>query len=263
MEGDDLSANDQGLNEEPIDPNLDTIATLDTAIITLCVVAPPNHNTLLFQGTIQNLDIIAMIDSGSTYSFIHPSIVNSLELPTSLAKLLSIITASGAKLSTDKVYSQLSFQLQKLTFQDDFHVLPVTSHDMILEMDWLHSHGSVTFDSAASTLTLQLQGINFILQLRPLIVSLYICEQVSNLNKEVHHDHSLFLAHIFYAKASSSTTSILPSPVQLLDQYHDIFQTPSSLPPSRPCDHKIVLNPNCKPYQLRPYRFLYFSKTGN
>jgi hypothetical protein len=49
MEGDDLSANDQGLEEETIDLSLDTIATLDTAIITLCAPTPSStHNTLPF-----------------------------------------------------------------------------------------------------------------------------------------------------------------------------------------------------------------------
>jgi hypothetical protein len=54
---------------------------------------------------------------------------------------------------------------------------------------------------------------------------------------------------------------LLSFPVQrLLDQYHDFFQTPSSLPPLRLCDHKIIIDPNCKHFQLRPYRFLYFQK---
>jgi Retroviral aspartyl protease len=263
LEGDELDINEQMQSiEEPSDSELTKIASLDTAVITLCAATPsPNHSTLLFQGKIQNLDIIAMIDNGSTHSFIHPSIINSLHLQTSSTKLLSVSTASGTQLSTDTIYPQLVFKLQKFNFQDDFYVLPVTGHDMILGMDWLHSDSPVTFDSLAGTLSLQLQGTHVILQLQPLTASLHMCEQVSNINKEIHHGHSLFLAHVFCAEAPSSEKIHYSSPVQnLLDQYQDIFQTPSSLPPSRSCDHKIVLDPNCKPFQLRPYRFSYFQK---
>jgi hypothetical protein len=133
---------------------------------------------------------------------------------------------------------------------------------MILGMNWLHSHSPITFDSTAGTLTVQLKGNTIILHLKTLTASLHLCEHISDPTKEVIQGNSVFLAHILCAETSSSQDlSLLPVPVQqLLDQYKDIFQTPSSLPTSRSCDHKILLAPHSKSFTLRPYRFYNFQK---
>jgi hypothetical protein len=39
----------------------------------------------------------------------------------------------------------------------------------------------------------------------------------------------------------------------LLEDYADLFQTPTSLPPSRACDHEIPLMPGAAPVFVRPY----------
>jgi hypothetical protein len=89
---------------------------------------------------------------------------------------------------------------------------------MILEMDWLHSHNPVTFDSSAGTLAVQLKGNGVILKIKPLTASLHLCEHVPAVAKKIHQGHSFFLAHLFSAEAdsASSTSSPLPLPIQQL-----------------------------------------------
>jgi Retroviral aspartyl protease len=96
----------------------------DPAIITMCTSQLLSTNkTLKFKGQIGSLAILAMLDSGSTHSFIHLSIVRRLNLPTLSYSSLTVITTSGAKLTTTLLYSQLSFQLQSHNFQADLRVL--------------------------------------------------------------------------------------------------------------------------------------------
>jgi Retroviral aspartyl protease len=71
----------------------------------LSATYPNNHNTLLFQGSVNNLDIIAMVDSSSTHSFINLSILVVLDIPTMFAQPLFVTTASGLQLSINKVCS--------------------------------------------------------------------------------------------------------------------------------------------------------------
>lgn len=47
---------------------------------------------------------------------------------------------------------------------------------------------------------------------------------------------------------------------QLLLQFRDVFGTPTSLPPTRPHDHHINLQPGSVPVNVRPYRYPYFQK---
>jgi Retroviral aspartyl protease len=217
MEGDAISDSDISLEEENLNTSLTNTVKPNTAIITLCAATHPNnHSTLLFQGSINNLGVIIMVDGGSTHSFINFSILVVLVIPTIMTQPLSVTTASGVRLSTNTVCSQLCFQLQRHTFQSAFHVLHVTRHDMILGMDWFHSHSPVTFDSSAGTLTVQLKGNRVILKIKPLTSSLHLCEHVPAVPKKIHQVHSFFLAHLFSAEAdcTSSTSSPLPLPIQ-------------------------------------------------
>lgn len=46
----------------------------------------------------------------------------------------------------------------------------------------------------------------------------------------------------------------------VLNEYEDVFKEPTSLPPHRQFDHSIVLEPNSKLVNLRPYQYSYFQK---
>jgi hypothetical protein len=50
----------------------------------------------------------------------------------------------------------------------------------------------------------------------------------------------------------------LPLPIELqslLEDYADLFLAPTTLPPSRACDHEILLMPGAAPVFVRPYRY--------
>jgi hypothetical protein len=45
-----------------------------------------------------------------------------------------------------------------------------------------------------------------------------------------------------------------------LQNFADVFENPTSLPPKRTFDHLIIILPDAKPINLRPYRYYYFQK---
>jgi hypothetical protein len=51
-----------------------------------------------------------------------------------------------------------------------------------------------------------------------------------------------------------------PKIQKILTSFQDIFVKPTSLPPQRSIDHQIILKPDAKPINLRPYHFSYFRK---
>lgn len=46
----------------------------------------------------------------------------------------------------------------------------------------------------------------------------------------------------------------------LLQSFEDVFQEPTGLPPSHPCDHRIHLKQNTKPITVHPYRYSQLQK---
>jgi len=71
---------------------------------------------------------------------------------------------------------------------------------------------------------------------------------------------ALFHIHLQEPGPVTFPTSIPPPIHRLLQKYSPLFQPPESLPPPRPTDHAIHLEPNTKPVNVRPYRYPYFQK---
>jgi Retroviral aspartyl protease/Reverse transcriptase (RNA-dependent DNA polymerase) len=235
----------------------------DQAIITMCASQfSSNHKTIKLQGHIRHLEITAMVDSGSTHSFIHPSIVQLLSLPTIIFEPLTVITASGAKLTAHHLCAQLQIELQNHTFAADLRVLKVTDHDIILGMDWLNRYSPLTYDGHEGTLNLTLHDHTITLYTTKINAEISVCTADLNIHKETKQGNKVFVAQLFLATGNEFTApQTTPCSVQvILDQFPNVFDAPNFLPPSRCCDHKIELIPNSKLVNLRPYRFSHFQK---
>ena len=91
----------------------------------------------------------------------------------------------------------------------------------------------------------------------------------------IHQDvvHSLFEIHTLPRSTTSSPITPklysdvpfptnLPAPVlEVLYEFENVFQPPSTLPPHRVIDHIIHLLPKTKPVNVRPNSYPYFQKT--
>ena len=60
---------------------------------------------------------------------------------------------------------------------------------------------------------------------------------------------------------SVPTYPLSPSVIRLLQDFQDIFETPTGLPPPRTKDHSITLHPGTSPISVRPYRYPQIQKT--
>ena len=62
------------------------------------------------------------------------------------------------------------------------------------------------------------------------------------------------------SKTEEGVETIPQEVIELLRDYDDVLQTPSSLPPSRSVDHEIHLKPEAQPFKLKPYRYPHCPK---
>jgi len=57
-----------------------------------------------------------------------------------VANPISVQVANGELLSSSKVIPATVWSMQGLEFQQDLKVIPLSSYDMILGLDWLEQH---------------------------------------------------------------------------------------------------------------------------
>lgn len=110
-------------------------------------MCPAKYNrTLQFRGLVDQIPICALIDSGSTHSYINPAIIQNLSLALTKTTPLTVRTASGDKMCTDALCQSLKFQLKNHEFEGDQRVLDVQGYDVILGMGRLSSFGPMLVD---------------------------------------------------------------------------------------------------------------------
>ena len=171
----------------------------DQAVITMC--APSNNSdtkTLKFKGYIGNIPICALIDSGSTHSFINPAIVHNLEIETTKTTPLTVRTASGDKMSTNQLCESQRFFLQKQEFEGDVRVLDIQGYDMILGMDWLATLGPLLIDCGKGTIEMMtVKGKKVNLAAEEVKEEIRLCEQEMDVIREKKKGNLVIFAHLF------------------------------------------------------------------
>lgn len=69
------------------------------------------------------------------------------------------------------------------------------------------------------------------------------------------------VVHIQALQLTETSPQPQSSPIQeVLDQYADVFQENTKLPPKRAIDHQIKLQPGTAPVNMRPYRLPHQQK---
>lgn len=114
--------------------------------------------TVRIQGTIQNKDILILVDSGSSGTFISNKLVKELQLHTQSCAPVLVTLAYGGKLSTNQVVQDLEWWTQGHSFSSDARVLSVGCYDLILSMDWLEVHSPMWVDWKRKRLRFSYKG---------------------------------------------------------------------------------------------------------
>jgi hypothetical protein len=127
-------------------------------------------------------------------------------------------------------------------------------------------------DLPQETMKLQHKGETIQLKMERIEARILICEEIIDLRKEKKQGSQILIAQLFYthgeeaiaSKGISEFRSLIirldPLLQSELKKYEQLFEEPTSLPPHRSIDHQIILKPDSKPINLRPYRFSYYQK---
>ncbi|KAJ4763928.1 polyprotein [Rhynchospora pubera] len=214
-----------------------------------------------FKGFVGSIPVCALIDSGSTHSFVNPHILDTHLFSITKTTPMTVVVANGNKMTTDSVCHALQFTIQGHEFQKNMRLLDVKGYDLILGLDWLNEMGPMLIDWKRGSIKFKKDNVEVKLQACDEKAEVKLCQSQLDITQEEKDGSEVYIAHLFQVEPEGPQTKTLdPDILSLLKQYSDVFAEPHNLPPHRTIDHQIPLLPNTSPINQRPYRHSYFQK---
>jgi predicted aspartyl protease len=106
----------------------------------------PTPRTLCLHGCIQGKQVHILVDSGSSHTFISRHLASQLQGVTTMPAAITVQVANGSTLQCTSHMQQASWSVADYQFITDLKVLPLSSYDMILGLDWLESFSPMKID---------------------------------------------------------------------------------------------------------------------
>jgi hypothetical protein len=220
-----------------------TNSTEESILMSLSPEAVSGSSTkrsMQFIGHMCQQDILILVDSGSTNSFINQTTVLKLGLATVASVPIRVQVANGGMLVCSTMVPQASWSIQDCSFLQDLQVLTLPNFDLILGMDWLEHFSPMRIHWQHKWISIPYSG-------KQVVLYGYSDRQPT--------DILLHITAVHLSDASSSGEILHPAISNLLSQFSPVFSTPSTLPPVRTCDHSIPLIQGATPVNIRPYRY--------
>lgn len=198
--------------------------------------------TMKFAGQIAGIDILALLDSGSSHSFVSAAVAEQLTGVTVVIHPLQVQVANGSQLSCTHQIVDASWSISGVSFTSTLKVLPLSTYDLIIGMDWLEQHSPMLIHWAQKWLSIPLKESIVTLYGVKSSITQTVVIQVCSIQELSDKEQTIL--------------SSLPADIQaLLFQFPSVFEIPSGMPPARDCDHQVPLITWARPVQMRLYRY--------
>ncbi|XP_021321685.1 uncharacterized protein LOC110437539 [Sorghum bicolor] len=221
-----------GVEIDDVAPTDDAAAAaedVEAPVFSLDAVAGvPIADTIKLPVNVGDADLLALLDGGSTHSFIGEEAARRAGLPIQSSPRISAVVANGERVACPGVIRNAAFTIHGATFHTDLFVMPLAGFDVVLGTRWLGTMGPIVWDFASRLMAFQRDGHHF------------AWTGVA----------SPSTAHLRTLAAASGALQD-----ELLVAYEDVFGEPTGLPPPRGRDHAIILKSGSAPVAVRPYRY--------
>ncbi|KAK8655193.1 hypothetical protein V6N13_107783 [Hibiscus sabdariffa] len=203
------------------------------------------------RGRPQQIPYFALLDNGSTHSYISSTASRDLQIPVEpTEKALTVMSPVGQSVIVDKVYRRCPLMVQDEIFPPDLMELPLEEFDLILGMDWLFEH-RVTLDCKSKIATLKTPDDRSVILVGERRGYLSNVISVLTADKMIWKGYEVFLATILNTNGSLSKIE----EIQTVREFPDVFpEELPGLPPDRDVEFEIETYSDSAPVSMAPYR---------
>jgi hypothetical protein len=125
----------------------ETATTEPEPVISLHVITGiRTEDTMQLQVIIQGSELVALLDTGSTHTFINQKIAECLGLEFRPCSGLTVAVANGDKVACKGIANCLNFRFASQEFSLKTFAIPLDSLDVILCVDFLRTLGPILWD---------------------------------------------------------------------------------------------------------------------
>ncbi|XP_012844847.1 PREDICTED: uncharacterized protein LOC105964883, partial [Erythranthe guttata] len=217
--------------------------------------------TIKLVGMVNRQPISILVDTGSTHTFLDPNTAKRLKCILEPTSQWKVSVADGRKVFSKYKCSQFKWTVGQHHFQAGVRLLELGGCDLVIGVDLLRHLQPITFHFSKQRITAHLNGQPIILQGPQPAVSMQAIsgEKMETLIKKgkVMIGCICMIAGMDGEDPRASITEALTG---VLQEFSDIFQEPTSLPPNRGCEHSITIKPEMQPFKMQPYRYPYIQR---
>ncbi|KAA8539377.1 hypothetical protein F0562_026069 [Nyssa sinensis] len=215
--------------------------------ISFHAIAGAEHpQTLRVLGKWKNKSLMVLIDGGSTHNFIDQHTASRFGLPILRDKKLQVVVANRERIECTGRCQGLMLTIQGIPITADYYVLPVAACQAVLGVQWLETLGPLEMDYKRLTMSFRVRGTTHTLHGLGRTAE---CASIQVLNdkKCAGLQGTGFFFQIVLAEPKSSIQPYPPEIKSFLEEFSKVFETPTSIPPKRLHDHRILLQPDAEP----------------
>ncbi|XP_059315524.1 uncharacterized protein LOC132066177 [Lycium ferocissimum] len=215
------------------------------------------YRTLRINGFTDKKPINILIDCGSTHNFINEQAALRIGCKVTQINPQDVSVADGRTIQSFTGCQKFKWLMQGSTFEDEFLILPIGSCDVVLGV---HTGKLGDIHMNFGKLFMQFEYLGKPVKLQGNYPSFKTVEAnaLSGVSEEGAQIFMIKVKAVADHHGEESLSSIEgPAEIQLLlDEYKELFNEPSQLPPSRGVfDHHIPIKENGAPVNSRPYRY--------
>ncbi|KAJ1381359.1 Retrotransposon gag domain [Sesbania bispinosa] len=130
----------------------------DMAISLHAISGVRESHTMQLQAKVSGVNVLVLVDSGSTHNFLHEGLIPSLGLEVLKRSGLQVYVANGERVPSMGICRSVSFMVANDIFQADFYTIPLEGFDVILGVKWLCTLGPILWDFSYMTMVFVING---------------------------------------------------------------------------------------------------------
>ncbi|OMO94502.1 reverse transcriptase [Corchorus capsularis] len=211
---------------------------------------------------IKHQKAIILIDSGSSHNFMDKITTKRIGWQTHQITGIGVKVANGHQLWARDICYDVPWEAQGLAQCTTFMLLPLSGCDVVLGVEWLVTLGPILWDFSKLTMEFTMAQVQYCMKgLQAGSIQLVTQKHAAKFSVTTLGTCAMLLHNSYEPSLCQVDITALPVDLQnLLTSYEFIFETPTTLPPSREHDHRIPLIDEQQTVKLKPYRYPAFQK---